>query len=160
MSDVRGFTLAEVLIAMALAAIVAGIAYVLLDSGLAMHDRSSDVGLSTVGMARAMTMMRADLASSASITHAGTDSLVVAMPNGDDVEWAARTTSDGLEVFRSVDEGSGFSEQPKQAVAHLLDIDGIPATVNFTELGTGIVRALLTGDGVCLSIEAAPWEAP
>lgn len=160
MSDDRGFTLAEVLIAMALAAIVAGIAYVLLDSGLSMHDRGTDVGLSTVGMARAMTMMRADLASASSVTYAGSDSLVVAMPNGDDVEWVARTTSGGLEVFRSVDEGSGFSEKPKQAVARLLDIDGTPASLDFSELGTGIVRALLTGDGVCLSIEAAPWEVP
>lgn len=160
MGNAGGFTLAELLVAIAVAAIVAGTAYVLLDSGLSMHDRSSDLGVSTVGMARAMTILRADVSSAATITYSGTDSLVLARPDGDAVEWAARGRADGLEIFRSVDTGSGFSERPKQAIATLLHADAAPAALDFTELASGVVRARLTGDGHSFTIDAAPWESP
>lgn len=159
-SDARGFTLVEVLIAMAVAAIVTTTAYVLLDSGLAMHDRGTDIGISTVGMARTMTLLRADVAASNAVTHAGPDSLVLAMPDGDAVEWVVRGTTGGLDVFRSVDDGGGFSERPKQSLARLLDTDAMPAGLTFTTLASGLVRASATGDGCSFAIEAAPWGSP
>lgn len=158
MRDERGFTLTEILIAMAVAAIVAGTAYVLLDAGLSMHERGADVGVSNAGMAGALAILRADVARAASVAHASGDSLVLSLPWGEAVEWVARDRSDGLAVYRSVDTGGGFSERPKRPVVVLLDGPGVPASLDFSELVSGVVRARFGGDSRTVTLDAAPWS--
>ncbi len=160
MLDARGFTLTELMIAVAVSAIVAGTCYVLIDAGLSMHDRGAELGVSAVGLAGTAVLLRADVAGASGVDHAAADSLVLDLPNGDAVEWAARRQTGGLAIFRSIDDGSGFTERPKRAMALLLDTDHVPASVDFSQVGSEIVRARLVGGDRCLTVDASRWTAP
>ena len=160
MGDHGGFTVAEVLVAMALAAIVAAAAFVLLDAGVALGERGTEIGLSTVGLADTLVRLRADLARADDVRHAGPDSLHLRLPDGRQVAWAGRTVAGGLEVFRSVDEGSGLVPSPLRPVAELADGPSWPAGLDFHEEGDGRVRAHLRSHDRAVSIEAAPWRSP
>ena len=160
MSNDRGFTLVELLVTTAVAAIVSGTVYVLIDAGIDMHERGSELGMASVGLAGATAMLRADVARATAVDVVAPDSLVLERSNGDRIAWATRTTTGGLALYRSVDDGSGFSERPKRAVAELVDGPTRPARTNFVALADGRIRAHLIADDRHLSIESAPWSRP
>ncbi len=160
MRNDRGFTLVELLVATAVAVIVSGTVYVLIDAGIDMHERGTELGMASVGLAGATAVLRADVARAQDVRVVAADSLVLDRANGDRIAWASRVTTTGLALFRSVDEGSGFSERPKRAVAELIDGATDPARTVFTELVDGRIRAHLIADDRHLSIEAAPWSRP
>jgi hypothetical protein len=125
-----------------------------------MHERGTELGMASVGLAGATAVLRADVARAQDVRVVAADSLVLDRANGDRIAWASRVTTTGLALFRSVDEGSGFSERPKRAVAELIDGATDPARTVFTELVDGRIRAHLIADDRHLSIEAAPWSRP
>ena len=158
--DGRGFTLVEVLVAMVVATIVSGTVYLLVDAGLEMHDRGTEVGLDATGFATTVSLLRADVARTHSITHVESDSLVLELADGRAVEWTGRVVADGIHVYRSIDSGSGFVEHPKWPVVELHDGPALGARVLFSVGAGDRVRADLRSDDHDTAVEARPWRTP
>lgn len=160
MGDGRGFTFVEVMVAMAIAGIVAGSAFVLLDSGLDLHASGTSTSTTATGFADALVWLRADIARADRVNFVGSDSLHLSLPNGNDIAWAGRPVGGGLAVFRSLDKGSGLVESPLRALATLADGAALPAALRFEQNAQGIVRAHLRSGDRNVSIEAAHWSTP
>lgn len=160
MGDVRGFTFVEVLVAMAIAAIVAGSAFVLLDSGLDLHSSGTTTSNAATGFADVMVWLRADVARAEQVSYIASDSLLLALPNGNSIAWASRPRNGGIAVVRSIDRGSGLVQSPMRALAELADGPALPASLRFQTSAQGIVRAHLTSGDRNVSIEAAAWSTP
>jgi prepilin-type N-terminal cleavage/methylation domain-containing protein len=158
--NARGFTLIEVIVATAMAALVASAVFVLLDSGLRVHEKGTDMGTTAQGLSEALAYLRADVSRSSSVIIATHDSLEVALPDGSHIAWASRPHELGLAVYRSLDTGSGFVERPLRPVLVLADHETHLAALVFQERAGGAVRAHMTSFGRNLSIEAAPWSTP
>ena len=158
--DGRGFTLVEVLVAMVAAAAVSGTVFLLVDAGLDLHSTGSEHGMASKELAGTTALLRADIARAAAVAHAGPDSAVFDLADGRSVEWVTRGRVDGADLWRSVDDGSGFVEHPKRPVLALSDGAIWNARALFVEEGSGMVRAHLRSSDANTTIEARPWRAP
>lgn len=160
MGDVRGFTFVELMMAMAISALVAGSAFVLLDSGLDLHDSGTTTSVTATGLADAFVWLRADVARASQVAYLAADSLVLDLPNGNTIAWASRPLGGGVAVYRSIDRGSGLVESPLRALAELADGPVHPARLRFEQSAQGIVRAHFRSGDRNVSIEAARWSMP
>lgn len=156
----RGFTLVEVLISIGVTGVVAAAVFLLLDSGISAHDRGAEMSSDLGGVSEAATLLRADLARSATIDHAGPDSLQLTLPSGTGIRWVVRDGGDERWLYRSVDEGGGWSESPMRPVAVLESDHGLSAGIDFVDLPDGRLEAIVHSHGDRYRITGARWSQP
>jgi len=160
LSHGRGFTLVEVLISTSILAVVAAATYLLLDTGLrarsTTHEESRGIG----AFSRTLLLIRGDIARSERILFLGADSLAMQSPTGERISYATRRSIAGAEIFRSVDEGSGWIERPLRAVATLYDQPDQQAYMSFTDGVGGTVTVELMSDGHRIRFAAGSWMSP
>jgi prepilin-type N-terminal cleavage/methylation domain-containing protein len=155
-----GFTLVEVLVAIGLSTIVAAGVFLLVSTGIDAHDRGHELSMDVASTSETAALLRADLARATSITFAGPDSLELALPSGADVSYALRSTPRGMELYRSVDLGSGWVESPLRPLATLADRASTLASATFIDLGSGRVRSTFVSHGDSYVLESSLWRQP
>lgn len=160
MSGALGFTFVEVLVALAIAAVVGGSAYLLLDAGLDLHVTGTTASTSATGFADVAVWLRADLARADMVTHLSADSLQLALPDGSSIAWASRSRPGGKSVVRFVDRGSGPVQSPMRALAEFSDGPTVSAALRFVPAPQGMVRAHLISDERNVTVQAAAWSRP
>ena len=105
--------------ATSLVSVMAGVAFMLIHSGLLAE---SDVRNSTAAVtasARLARSIRGEVARADSVAHVSPDSLAVVRPDGAQVAYATRTVGVDVEVRRWLDTGSGWEMQPMRVFAVL-----------------------------------------
>lgn len=160
MSGALGFTFVEVLVALAIAAVVGGSAYLLLDTGLDLHGAGTTASTSATGFADVAVWLRADLARADHVAHLSADSLLLGLPDGSSIAWKGRSRSGGVSVVRHIDRGSGPVQSPMRALAEFSDGPTAPAALRFQPAPQGIVRAHLVSGDRGVTVQAAPWGRP
>lgn len=155
-----GFTLVEVLVSVGITGVVAAAVFLLLDSGIAAHERGSELSADLAGLSETATLLRADVSRSSEIDYAGLDSLHLSLPGGTEIRWAVRDFGSERRLYRSIDDGSGWTESPMRPLAVLQAGHGVTPGVDFMEMAKGRLEAVVHSHGDFYRVSGAQWRDP
>jgi len=159
LTDTRGFTLSEVLVATAAVTLIAGAAYALLATALDQHERLAGVHRAVNHGAHVADLLREDVAAVASIDLVKPSSLLMTDAAGDQVLYDGTVQPDGtIELNRHRIEGGSVEDTILLTTLRPGPHDA--AKLEFSAVGPDRVRVEMVSADLATVYQVSRWAEP